>query len=120
MGSTNAIQFNTTSTSSNSIGPGNAITGVSSIPLRYCWTPECEDLDSIFHIDLIALVRDTCGNGIDTTTLNGDFISILYQQSESDVHVVYTPAPTLLNAPNDTLLDYGCLLYTSPSPRDRQ
>ena len=107
MGSTNAIQFNTTSTSSNSIGPGNAITGVSSIPLRYCWTPECEDLDSIFHIDLIALVPDTCGNGIDTTTLNGDFISILYQQSESDVHVVYTPAPTLLNAPNDTLLDYG-------------
>ena len=107
MGSSNSIQFNNLGTNTNSIGPGDAIAGVGTIPLRYCWTPECEDLDSIFHIDLVALVHDTCGNGFDTLTVNGDFVSILYQQSESDIHVVYTPPPTLLNAPNDTLIDYG-------------
>ena len=103
----NTLQFPNLGTNSNSIGPGNAITGYGSIPLRYCWTPLCEDLDSIFHLDLVALVHDTCGNGIDTVTVNGDFVSVLYEFSQTDIHVVNTPPPTLLNVPDTLVLKLG-------------
>ena len=105
--SNNTLGFTNLGVDTNMIGPGDAIVGLGIIPLRYCWTPECEDLDSVFLLDLMGVVIDTCGNGIDTTTIYGDPVSVLYSQAQSEIHVVYDPPPTLLNAPNDTLIDYG-------------
>ena len=71
------MTFNNLGINANMIGPGLAVSGIGIIPLRYCWTPGCNDVNSTYNIDLVALVEDTCGNGIDTLTLNGDPISVI-------------------------------------------
>ena len=98
--------FNNLGLNTNMIGPGTAIAGVGEIPLRYCWLPPCEAIDSTFYIDMVAVIEDTCGNGSDTVTLGGDLISVLINQTDLAIHVINTPPPVLI-VPDDTLLQFG-------------
>jgi gliding motility-associated-like protein len=107
MNSGNTHTFPNLVVNTNMIGPGTAIAGYGAISLRYCWTPACEDLDSIFYLDLVAVGIDVCGTGIDTLTLNGDPISVLITQSQTAVHVVNSPPPTLLNVPDTIVISLG-------------
>ena len=67
--------------------------GVGDIPMRYCWQPLCEDLDSNYHLDLLAYSIGCSGS--DTT------------QKSVVISVVYTPPPTLLNVPDTIVISLG-------------
>ena len=72
--------------------------GVGSILLRYCWTPLCEDLDSNYHVNLLAYSIGCSGS--DTT------------QKAVVFSVVHDPPPTILNVPDTLVLklgDYSCI-----------
>ena len=99
--------FNNLGVNTNMIGPGTAISGVGEIPLRYCWLPPCETVDSTFYIDLVAVIEDTCGNGADTVTLGGDMISVLINEKDLAIHVINTPPPTFLNVPDTVMISLG-------------
>ncbi len=71
----------------------NAMQGVGEIPMRFCWMPGCNDLDSIYHMDLIAYSIGCSGS--DTAT------------SSVAVHVVHNPPPVLLNIPDTMQLFLG-------------
>ena len=72
--------------------------GVGEIPMRYCWTPACEDLDSNYHVNLLAYSIGCSGS--DTT------------EKQVVISVVHDPPPTILNVPDTlvlTLGDYTCI-----------
>ena len=107
MNSGNSITFPNLGVDSNLIGPGNAITGFGQIPLRYCWVPECKDLDSVFKINLVGVAIDTCEYGVDTITISGDNINVHMSQKQLAIHVINTPPPTLLNVPDTISVSLG-------------
>ena len=47
---------------------GGTYEGIGEIPLRYCWNPPCETVDSVFGLDLITYSLGCSGS--DTTTTN--------------------------------------------------
>ena len=63
------------------------------------------------------------GSAIKAEDLNNDFDQILYTAQEIDNNALDTLGGNLmkgdLNAGNYKLINVACLLYTSPSPRDR-
>lgn len=63
--------------------------GVGFIPTRYCWMPGCEDLDSIYHLDVMAYSIGCSGS--DTST------------KEIAIHVVHDAAPLIDLGISDTV-----------------
>jgi len=69
------------------------VTSIDTIPLRYCWTPGCDAIDSAFVVNLEAYTLG-CG-GSDTTT------------SALTVIVEYTPPTFTLDIPTELNVTYG-------------
>lgn len=67
--------------------------GVGIIPLRYCWTPPCEDVDSTFGLDLITYSLGCSGS--DTT------------RKHVEVRVVSLSPPINLSIPDTIAVTYG-------------
>ena len=67
----------------------NVYQGLGFIPTRYCWSPGCEDLDSNYHISLLAYSIGCSGS--DTT--NKDIV----------IHVVHDAAPAIELGTSDTV-----------------
>ncbi len=67
----------------------NVYQGLGFIPARYCWSPGCEDLDSTYHVSLLAYSIGCSGS--DTT--NKDIV----------IHVVYDAAPAIELGTSDTV-----------------
>jgi len=63
--------------------------GLGFIPTRYCWSPGCEDLDSTYHLDLLAYSIGCSGS--DTTT------------KDIVIHVVHDAAPAIDLGTSDTV-----------------
>lgn len=71
----------------------NQISAVDTVPLRYCWVPECEALDTTFIVHLEAL---TTGCGL-SDTASKDLI----------IDVEYSPPPFTLDVPSIIEVNYG-------------
>jgi gliding motility-associated-like protein len=67
----------------------NVYQGLGFIPTRYCWSPGCEDLDSNYHVSLLAYSIGCSGS--DTT--NKDIV----------IHVVHDAAPAIELGTSDTV-----------------
>jgi gliding motility-associated-like protein len=67
----------------------NVYQGLGFIPTRYCWSPGCEDLDSSYHVSLLAYSIGCSGS--DTT--NKDIV----------IHVVHDAAPAIDLGTTDTV-----------------
>ena len=67
----------------------NVYQGLGYIPTRYCWSPGCEDLDSTYHLSLLAYSIGCSGS--DTTT------------KDIVIHVVHDAAPLIDLGTTDTV-----------------
>lgn len=66
---------------------GNASEGIGQIPLRFCWTASCADIDSIYHLSILSYSKGCAGS--DTA------------QKEVAVRIVYNSSPFELNIPTN-------------------
>jgi gliding motility-associated-like protein len=72
---------------------GTTFTGVGEVPVRYCWTPACDDINETYHINLLAYSLGCSGS--DTA------------QKDIAVQVVYNPPLVLLNIPDSISITFG-------------
>jgi gliding motility-associated-like protein len=72
---------------------GGTYEGIGVIPLRYCWNPPCETVDSTFGIDLITYSLGCSGS--DTTI------------KHIEIHVINIVPPILLSIPDTMNVTYG-------------
>jgi len=63
--------------------------GIGDIPTRYCWAPLCEDIDTNYHVSILAYSLGCAG--ADTST------------KDLVISVIHIPPPTLLNV-EDSLI----------------
>ncbi|MCT4582057.1 MAG: gliding motility-associated C-terminal domain-containing protein [Flavobacteriales bacterium] len=71
----------------------NVYEGIGEIPLRYCWTASCLDVDSIYHLNILSYSLGCSGS--DTT------------EKDVAVRVVYNPLPFELNVPSNLFVSYS-------------
>mgnify|MGYP003951720869 CR=1 FL=1 len=64
--------------------------GLGDIPTRYCWAPACEDIDTNYHVNILAYSLGCAG--ADTST------------KDLVISVIHIPPPTLLNVPDSITL----------------
>ncbi len=123
---TNFNNSGTDGTMSHYADMGTAYEGVGDILLRYCWMPECEDVDSTYHVNLLAYSLGCSGS--DTTekeitflvdhdpipqaTLDGasDTVEVTYGEQICfdimvDVSFITDTLEVRLNSPNFDLLN---------------
>ena len=100
--------------------------------LSYCETPQCRRKTLLGYFDDTSNKCDNCDNCInppkltDGTILAQKLLSTIFRTGQffGQVHIINvlrgSKDKKIIDKRHDNLSVYGCLLYTSPSPRDKR